>query len=320
MTVALISHPDCLRHEMGAYHPESPARLRAIDEHLRASGVDGALTHHEAPVATHAQLERVHDAAYVDELFRVAPTSGRIMLDPDTSMNPWSLSAALHAAGAAVHGVDLVMRSEVAAAFCNVRPPGHHAERHRAMGFCMFNNVAVGAAHALAAHGIERVAILDFDVHHGNGTEDMFGSNERVLFCSTFQHPHYPYSGTAPTASHVINTPLPPGAGSTQFRHVVETQWLPALDEFKPQLVMFSAGFDAHRDDELAQLNLVEADYFWVTQQVKHAADRYAHGRIVSTLEGGYNTGALGRSVVAHVQALLGLPSTTIANLQRRSA
>lgn len=305
--VALISHPDCLRHDMGAYHPESPARLRAIDEHLRASRLDDALAHYDAPATTRTQLERVHDPVYVDEIFSAAPTTGMIALDPDTSMNRWSLSAALHAAGAVVQGVDLVMRGEVTAAFCSVRPPGHHAERHRAMGFCIFNNVAVGAAHALVAHGIERVAILDFDVHHGNGTEDIFGNDARVLFCSTFQHPHYPYSGTAPTAPHVINTPLPVGAGGLQFRRAVEAHWLPALEAFKPQLVMFSAGFDAHRDDELAQLNFVESDYFWVTQQVRHVAERYAQGRIVSTLEGGYDVGALGRSVVAHIRALLGL-------------
>jgi acetoin utilization deacetylase AcuC-like enzyme len=306
MAVALITHPDCARHDMGALHPESPARLWAIHDQLIASRLDGVLRHYESPAATREQLGRVHDPDYVESIFRASPQQGMVALDPDTSMNPYTLSAALHAAGAAVLGVDLVMRGEVRAAFCSVRPPGHHAERNRAMGFCIFNNVAVGAAHAMAAHAIERIAILDFDVHHGNGTENIFGADARVLFCSTFQHPYYPYGGTAPTAAHVIDTPLAAGSGGKQFRQVVETRWLPALEVFKPQLVMFSAGFDAHRDDDLAQLNFDERDYFWVTDQVRKLADRHAQGRIVSTLEGGYNLHALGRSVVAHIQGLLG--------------
>jgi acetoin utilization deacetylase AcuC-like enzyme len=307
MTVALISHPDCLLHNMGVHHPESPARLSAISERLITSCLHAALRHYQAPAATRAQLARAHDADYVESIFRAAPQHGLIALDPDTAMNPYTLSAALHAAGAVVQAVDLVMRGEVTAVFCNVRPPGHHAERKRAMGFCFFNNVAVGAAHALAVRGVERVAILDFDVHHGNGTEDIFGADPRVLYCSTFQHPFYPYRGTGPTQEHIINTPLAAGAGSAEFRRVVETRWIPALTKFRPQLVMFSAGFDAHRDDDLGQLLLDESDYFWVTEQVKTIADQYAHGRIVSVLEGGYNTHALGRCVVAHVQALLGL-------------
>lgn len=307
MAVALITHPECARHDMGAAHPESPARLGAIHDQLIASRLDGVLHHYESPAATREQLARVHDPDYIESIFRKAPQQGRVALDPDTSMNPHSLSAARHAAGAAVLGVDLVMRDEVRAAFCSVRPPGHHAERRRAMGFCIFNNVAVGAAHAMAAHGLKRVAILDFDVHHGNGTEDIFGADSRVLFCSTFQHPYYPYSGTEPTAEHIINAPLPAGAGGREFRQVVETRWLPALATFKPQLVMFSAGFDAHRDDDLAELNFDERDYFWVTEQVTKIADRHAHGRMVSTLEGGYDLPALGRSVVAHLQGMLGM-------------
>ena len=308
MTVALITHPECLLHDMGVLHPESPARLRAISAQLIASGVDAVLHHYQAPAATRVQLERVHAAEYVDSIFHSAPQRGLIALDPDTLMNPHTLPAALHAAGAAVHAVDVVMRGEAAAAFCIVRPPGHHATRSRAMGFCFFNNVAVGAAHALAAHGIERVAILDFDVHHSNGTEDIFGSDPRVLLCSSFQHPFYPYSGTAPAQPNIVNNPMAAGSGGTEFRRIVETRWLPALHAFKPQLVMFSAGFDAHRDDELGQLLFDDADYFWVTEQVKTIADQYAHGRMVSTLEGGYDTDALGRCVVAHVQALLGMP------------
>ncbi len=308
MTVALISHPDCLLHDMGVLHPESPARLRAISDQLIALRMDTLLSHYQAPAANREQLERVHDTDYVDSLFQSAPQHGLIALDSDTVMNPYTLSAALHAAGAVVHAVDLVMRGEVAAAFCNVRPPGHHAGRKRAMGFCFFNNVAVGAAHALAAHGVGRIAILDFDVHHGNGTEDIFGADPRVLLCSAFQHPFYPYSGTAPTQEHIINTPLAAGTSGTEFRRIVEARWLPALHKFQPQLVMFSAGFDAHRDDELGQLLFDTGDYFWVTEQAKAIADQYAHGRIVSVLEGGYNTDALGRCVAAHLQALLGMP------------
>ena len=308
MAVALLSHPDCLLHDMGVLHPESPARLRAISAQLIAAGLDAVSRHYQAPMATREQLERVHDADYVDSIFRSAPQRGLIALDPDTLMNPHTLSAALHAAGAVVHAVDLVIRGEVASAFCNVRPPGHHATRNRAMGFCFFNNVAVGTAHALTAHGIERVAILDFDVHHGNGTENIFATDPRVLLCSTFQHPFYPYSGTAPAQSHIINVPMAAGTGGAEFRRIVETRWLPALHDFKPQLVLFSAGFDAHRDDELGQLLFDAADYFWVTAQIKTIADQYAHGRIVSVLEGGYDTDALGRCVVAHVQALSTMP------------
>ena len=308
MAVALLSHPDCLLHDMGVLHPESPARLRAISAQLIAAGLDAVSRHYQAPMATREQLERVHDAGYVDSIFQSAPQRGLIALDPDTLMNPHTLSAALHAAGAVVHAVDLVIRGEVASAFCNVRPPGHHAMRNRAMGFCFFNNVAVGTAHALTAHGIERVAILDFDVHHGNGTENIFATDPRVLLCSTFQHPFYPYSGTAPAQSHIINVPMAAGTGGAEFRRIVETRWLPALHDFKPQLVLFSAGFDAHRDDELGQLLFDAADYFWVTAQIKTIADQYAHGRIVSVLEGGYDTDALGRCVVAHVQALSTMP------------
>lgn len=312
MAVALISHPDCLLHDMGVLHPESPARLRAISAQLIAAGLNDVLRHYQAPAASRAQLERVHDADYVDAIFKTAPQRGLIALDPDTAMNPHTLSAALHAAGAAVHAVDLVLRGEETSAFCSVRPPGHHAERERAMGFCFFNNVAVGAAHALAAHDVERVAILDFDVHHGNGTENIFADDPRVMLCSTFQHPFYPHSGMAPARQHIINTPMTAGAGGAEFRRIVETRWIPALHDFKPQLVMFSAGFDAHRDDELAQLLFDDADYFWVTAQAGEIADRYARGRMVSMLEGGYDTDALGRCAVAHVRALLGMASPAV--------
>jgi acetoin utilization deacetylase AcuC-like enzyme len=230
-----------------------------------------------------------------------------VHLDPDTAMNEFSLDAALRAAGAAVMAVDLIFAGKAETAFCSVRPPGHHACRARPMGFCIFNNVAVAARHAIHAHGLERVAIIDFDVHHGNGTEDIFEGDPHVLMASTFQHPFYPYSGTEMPASNMVNVPLAAGAGSKQFQEAVTTQWLPALDEFRPELVVISAGFDAHVEDDMAMLQLRDADYRWVTEQVKAVADRHARGRVVSMLEGGYALSALARSVVQHVRVLAGL-------------
>ena len=306
-TTAYITHPDCLRHNMGEGHPEQPARLSAIEDQLIASGVESHLQRFEAPLATDEQLARAHPIEYVRAIREAAPETGTVHLDPDTAMNPHSLNAALRAAGAAVLAVDLVVQKKIDSAFCAVRPPGHHACRARPMGFCIFNNVAVAARHALHAHRLERVAIIDFDVHHGNGTEDIFEGDPSVLMASTFQHPFYPYSGTESPASNMVNVPLHAGAGSKQFHEAVEKHWLPALDEFRPQLVIFSAGFDAHAEDEMAMLQLKDADYRWVTEQVKAVADRYANGRIVSMLEGGYALSALGRSVVQHVRVLAGL-------------
>lgn len=305
MTISIISHPDCSLHEMGTHHPESPARLRVIQDQLLYSGLDLILQHHDAPLATREQLYRVHDFEYVEKIFLKSPEEGQIWLDPDTPMNPHSLSAALRAAGAAVLGVDLVMSGQSNAAFCNVRPPGHHAEHNKAMGFCIFNNIAVGAAHALQAHQLKRVAIVDFDVHHGNGTEDIFREAPEVLFCSTFQHPFYPDTGTDDTAEHIVNVPLPAGTDSQTFRDAVESHWLPKLNAFQPELILISAGFDAHIEDDMANLCLVDQDFFWVTQKIKMIADKYAKGRIVSTLEGGYALPALGRSVAAHLNAML---------------
>jgi acetoin utilization deacetylase AcuC-like enzyme len=305
MTVFIISHPDCALHEMGVHHPESPARLSAIQDRLVSSGLDLVLQHHDAPQASRKQLCRVHDAAYVDQVFLKAPVQGQAWLDPDTSMNPHSLSAALHAAGAAVLAVDLVMSTENSAAFCNVRPPGHHAEHDRAMGFCIFNNIAVGAAHALQKHKLQRVAIVDFDVHHGNGTEDIFRNSPEVLFCSSFQHPFYPYTGYEKNSEHMINVPLAAGSDSQVFRDAVITHWLPKLEAFKPEMILVSAGFDAHREDDMAGLYLLDQDYAWVTTEIKKLANKYAKGRIVSVLEGGYALDALGRSAVAHINALL---------------
>ncbi len=306
MTIAFITHPDCALHDMGAGHPECPARLHAIQDQLISSGLDIALRHHDAPLATRAQLLRVHTEAYVDEIFARAPDEGRAWLDPDTSMNPHSLNAALRAAGAAVLAVDLVMDDKVQSAFCSIRPPGHHAERNRAMGFCIFNNIAVAAAHAFDQYGLQRVAIVDFDVHHGNGTEDIFRDDERLLFCSTFRHPFYPYSGADTHSTHIVNVPLPVVTGGEDFRAVIEARWRPALERFAPQLILVSAGFDAHVEDDMGGLQLREVDYAWVTRILHELAERHCGGRIVSVLEGGYALGALGRSVAAHLNALLG--------------
>jgi len=261
---------------------------------------------YEAPAATVEQLSRVHDRRYVEAIEQAAPASGLRYLDPDTALNPHSVDAAFHAAGAVVRAVDLVCAGEHASAFCAVRPPGHHAESGRAMGFCVFNSVAVGAAHALAVHGIERVAIVDFDVHHGNGTEEIFSGDPRVLMVSTFQYPLYPYSGVDNPASNMVNIPLSAGSGGSELRDAVREHWLPALDAHRPQLILVSAGFDAHREDPLAGLAFVESDYAWVTRELMNVAARHSSGRIVSSLEGGYGLSALGRSAAAHVRELVG--------------
>ena len=307
MTTAFITHADCLKHDMGAHHPERPARLTAIEDQLIASGVGQYLTRYEAPLATDEQLARVHPADYVRAIRDAAPHAGTVHLDPDTAMNPWTLHAALRAAAAAVHAVDLVHEKKVTTAFCAVRPPGHHACRARPMGFCIFNNVAVAARHAVHQHGLERVAIIDFDVHHGNGTEDIFEGDDNVLMASTFQHPFYPYSGTDDPARNMVNVPLAAGAGSREFREAVREAWIPALHDFSPQLIVFSAGFDAHAEDDMAMLRFSDADYAWVTEQLKAVADKHAGGRMVSMLEGGYALSALGRSAVQHIKVMAGL-------------
>ena len=292
---------------MGAAHPECPERLRAIDDQLIASGLSDHLLHVDAPPAAPAELERVHDARYVQTIISEAPRAGLLHLDPDTAMCPDTLQAALRAAGAGVLATDLVLNGDAAAAFCSVRPPGHHAERGRAMGFCFFNNVAVAAAHALQKHGLQRVAIADFDVHHGNGTEDIFRDDERVLMVLTFQHPFYPYSGNEGRSARMVNIPLAAYSAGAEFRAAVQNHWLPALENFAPEMLFISAGFDAHRDDDMAMLRLVEADYTWVTQQLRTVAVRHAQGRMVSMLEGGYELHALGRSVAAHLKVLADL-------------
>ena len=307
MQTAYISHPLCLKHDMGAHHPECPARIHAIEDQLIASGLFGYLQHHEAPEVTREQLLRVHDASYIDMLAASAPHHGSIAIDGDTEMNEFTYPAALRSAGASVMAVDLVMTGQVENAFCNIRPPGHHAERAQAMGFCFFNNIAVAAAHAMAVHGLSRVAIADFDVHHGNGTEHIFGADPRVMLCSTFQHPFYPYGGADTGNEHIINVPLPAGAGSDKFREAVTSLWLPALESFKPELLLISAGFDAHWEDDMSALMLVDGDYAWVSEQLKQVAEKHCRGRIVSLLEGGYELHALGRCAMAHVKVLSGL-------------
>ena len=305
MTLAFITHPECHLHEMGEGHPERPERLAAIEDRLISSRLDYVISRYEAPLATREQLVRVHDPDYVDALAQLSPARGLLQIDPDTAMNPHTFQAALRAAGAAVLATDLVVPGKAATAFCAVRPPGHHAERARAMGFCFFNNVAIGAAHALEHHGLERVAIVDFDVHHGNGTEDAFRDDPRVLRVSTFEHPFDPGSGVEGRSQTMVNVPLEAGAGSPEFRAAVEHEWLPALERFQPQMLFVSAGFDAHRDDGMAFLRLVDADYAWVTARIREVAARHCKGRIVSLLEGGYDLDVLGRCVAAHLRELL---------------
>jgi acetoin utilization deacetylase AcuC-like enzyme len=311
MITAFYTHPECREHDMGEGHPECPQRLDAITDHLRAIGLDIALEMHEAPRVLPEQLERAHSAAYVRELTsfmeQIEAGGAPRALDPDTVCTPATRRAALRAAGAAVAATDAVIEGRAANAFCAVRPPGHHATRDQAMGFCFFNNVAIAARHALDVHGLQRVAIVDFDVHHGNGTEDIIAGDDRVLMASIFQHPLYPYCGAVPKGTNMVNVPVPAYARGAEVRSLIEAMWMPRLEAFAPQMLFVSAGFDAHRDDELAQLGLVEDDYAWITRRIKEVADRHAGGRIVSCLEGGYALSALGRSVAAHLRVLAGV-------------
>ena len=272
-----------------------------------AQGLDHYFVFYDAPLATFEQLLRVHPASHLERLKRNSPAIGIVHLDPDTAMNPHTWQAALRSAGAGVMAVDLVMSGEVQNAFCAIRPPGHHAERANPMGFCFFNNIAVAASHALKAHGLARVAVIDFDVHHGNGTEDCFKDNPQVLMVSMFQHPFYPYSGTDKPAPNMLNVPMPRGTGSEEFRQMVNELWLPRLREFRPEMILISAGFDAHHEDDLGGMKLHEKDYSWMTEQLKQVAEETAKGRIVSMLEGGYVLSALSRCVGAHIKVLAGL-------------
>jgi len=310
MTTAIYSHPDCKRHEMGQWHPECPARLQAIQDQLIASRIDGLLEHCEAPEAAIVDIERVHTKEAIARVHDNATRLGNTQyysLDPDTMLNAYSWKAALRAAGAAVAATDAVIAGEIDNAFCAIRPPGHHARPSEAMGFCLFDNVAIAARHALDVCGLERVAIVDFDVHHGNGTEEAFLDEPRVLMVSFFQYPFYPYSKIRDDLPHMVNVPVPAYTTGDTVRQLVSEKWLPALEAHRPEMIFISAGFDAHREDDLGQMGLVEADYAWITQQIMQVADKHAKGRIVSCLEGGYNLSALGRSVVAHVKTLAGL-------------
>ena len=311
MSTAYLSHPDCRRHDMGTGHPECPERLDAIEDWLLASGLDVALERHEAPVVRLADVERAHTRGYVAEvadlLQTCAATGESRAVDPDTIACPHTWAAAVRAAGAAVRATELVLDGECENAFCGVRPPGHHATRDQSMGFCFFNNVAIAARYALDVRGLRRVAIVDFDVHHGNGTEDIIAGDERVLMVSIFQHPLYPNSGAVPKGENMVNVPIPPYTRGPEIREMIEAMWMPALERFKPEMIFISAGFDAHREDDLGQLGLVEADYEWMTLRVMDVAKRHAQGRIVSCLEGGYHLPALARSVGVHLRALAGL-------------
>jgi acetoin utilization deacetylase AcuC-like enzyme len=303
MTTAYISHPDFMKHEMGHHHPECPERIQAIEDQLIQSRLDSHLKRIDPPLATEADITRVHSEDHLAFIKSKAPTSGYAMIDGDTIMNTATWNVSLRAAGAAIAAVDAVMKGEVNNAFCAIRPPGHHAEPHRSMGFCVFNTIAIATRYALEQYDLDRVAVIDFDVHHGNGTEAAFIDDPHVLMCSFFQHPFYPYSGLE-GGDNMVNIPLPASTSGKVVREMISKIWIPRLQEFKPQLIMISAGFDAHREDDLGQMGLVEDDYVWITQQLMNVANQTCEGKIVSCLEGGYNLSALGRSVVAHLKTL----------------
>ena len=319
MTVSktgLFTHRDCWKHEMGPGHPECPARLDAIEDRLLVTGVADALERYEAPLASLSDIELAHDRMYVAS---VRGMSDRVaeeqlaggppyqQIDTDTSMNAHTWNAALRSAGAAIAATDAVMSGELENAFCSVRPPGHHATRDKAMGFCFFNNVAIAAKYVLDRYHLKRVAVVDFDVHHGNGTEDILAGDERTLMVSIFQHPFYPYSGDQNPASNMVNVPVPAYTKGMDIREIVEMMWMPRLEAFKPEMIFVSAGFDAHREDDMGQLAMTEQDYAWITQRIKDVARRFSNNRIVSCLEGGYMMGPLSRSVEAHIRVLADL-------------
>ena len=306
MLPAYISHADCLKHDMGSQHPECPERIGAIHDMLLMKGLLDYMQTWDAPLATEAQLSAAHSALYVHTLAALSPTEGKVQIDPDTSMHPHTWQAALRAAGAAVLATDLVIAGKAASAFCNVRPPGHHAQYAQAGGFCFLNNVAVGIRHALNVHGLTRVALIDFDVHHGNGSEESFHDDRRVLMCSIFEDGLYPFSGNDARGPNMVNVGLPARSGSALFRTAVTEKWLPALEAFKPEMIFISAGFDGHREDDMGNLGLVEADYEWVTRQILAVATAHCQGRVISCLEGGYVLSPLARSVAAHVKVLIG--------------
>ncbi len=305
MSAVYITHTDCLRHDMGPDHPECAARIDHVQDCLLAQGLLDCMLHADAPLASRAQLVRAHSGAYVDGLFAISPIDDIVPIDPDTRMGPYTLQAALRAAGAVVHATDMVLQGKATTAFCNVRPPGHHATRNAAMGFCFFNNVVVGIRHAIAQYGLKRIALIDFDVHHGNGSEDILANDPHVLMCSTFGQNIYPFCGDAPLGDNMVNVGLPPYACGKQFRQAVAQHWLPALAAYAPEILYISAGFDAHHDDDMGNLGLVDDDYAWVTQALAQVAARHCQGRVISCLEGGYEFHCLARSAAAHVRALV---------------
>jgi acetoin utilization deacetylase AcuC-like enzyme len=304
VTTLYLTHPDCALHDMGPQHPESPARLVAINMALKEQSWYGALIEEAAPKLDLEMLYTVHPPELVEQLLNASPEQGWVAIDADTILSPHSMDAALRAAGAASYATRQVISGAADNAFCAVRPPGHHAEATIPMGFCIFNNIAVAVESALYA-GLKRVAVLDFDVHHGNGTVQIFMDRPEVLVCSSFQHPFYPGRYDDIVRPNISLTPLPAGTGSDTFRHAIEYDWLPALHQHQPEMIFVSAGFDAHREDPLGGLNLEDADYIWITGLIREAADKTAGGRIVAALEGGYNLDALARSVSGHISGLV---------------
>ncbi|RUO23371.1 deacetylase [Aliidiomarina iranensis] len=306
MSITVFSHSSCSLHKVTEVHPECPERLGAVNDQLIRSGMEYVLTQKDATPASKEDLYRAHDVNYVNDVFAKAPKSEdeHIWLDPDTLMSYGSLTAFLHAAGSGINGIDEIMQGENQKAFCAIRPPGHHATHNAAMGFCVFNNIAVAACYAMAKYPVARIAIVDFDVHHGNGTEDIFIQDDRVLFCSSFEHPLYPNTGADTISPHVINIPMPAGSEGFEWQAAVAERWLPAIDAFQPDLILVSAGFDGHMEDDMSQFNLREDDYFWIGKELKNLADNHCQGRILAMLEGGYDMSSLGRSVVAFLKGI----------------
>jgi len=311
MLATFITHDMCKQHLMPAHHPECPDRVDVINNQLMASGIDGLLLHKQAQLVTDEQILQVHSAEHLQRLMQAQPAEGIVFFEDDVYLSPNTLIAARYAAGAALLGVELVMQNTTDVVFCNVRPPGHHAEKNRAMGFCIFNNIAIAARHALNQYGVERIAILDFDVHHGNGTQDIFLNDERVLFCSSFQYPFYPNTPIDDMPAHIINVPLKAGCRSEAFREAITKHWWPAIEIHKPKLIFISAGFDAFIDDDMSSVQLVEQDYLWISQQIRQYMDKSKHNAeneqckgIISSLEGGYDLPSLGRCVVQHIKGM----------------
>ena len=307
LSTAYISHPDCHAHDTGEGHPEDARRLSAIEDKFISSALWDFIRGFDAPDVTRAQLLRVHTAEHIENMEAAMPQQGYARLDLDTVVSPGTMKAAKRAAGAVVLAVDLLMSGEMNNAFCGIRPPGHHAESDRAMGFCVYNNLAVGVAHVLEEYRLKRVAIVDFDVHQGNGTEDIFIGNDRVLYCSIFQHPFFPFTPPPENSERCISIPLEATAKSAEFRAAVSDHWLPALERFQPEMIFISAGFDAHRDDDMSSVSLTDADFKWVAEQIVRMAELSASGRIISVLEGGYELQSLARCVETHMRVLMGL-------------